>query len=113
MVFDIGGALYGLCGLAGLIQNGVAPSAVTAYLSAAAATALGAWTGTTPLIIAAESAVGGVPCPHLITYVVSQSLSGACHGPMVPPWYYHRECSGWRAVTALVTVCLHSSKQCT
>ena len=34
------------------------PGATWTYLSAAAGTALGAYTGTTPLIIAAESAVG-------------------------------------------------------
>jgi AGZA family xanthine/uracil permease-like MFS transporter len=34
------------------------PGAVVTYLSAALGTALGAATGTTPLIIAAESAVG-------------------------------------------------------
>eukprot|EP00201_Polytomella_parva_P007937 CAMPEP_0175050328 /NCGR_PEP_ID=MMETSP0052_2-20121109/7202_1 /TAXON_ID=51329 ORGANISM="Polytomella parva, Strain SAG 63-3" /NCGR_SAMPLE_ID=MMETSP0052_2 /ASSEMBLY_ACC=CAM_ASM_000194 /LENGTH=655 /DNA_ID=CAMNT_0016314527 /DNA_START=104 /DNA_END=2067 /DNA_ORIENTATION=+ len=65
MVFDIGGAMYGLGKLAGLIgphhensSNGEIPGAVPTYLSAAVATLIGAFTGTTPLIIAAESAVG-------------------------------------------------------
>lgn len=58
MIFDIGGAMFGLGNLAGLVQNGNVPGSVVTYLSAAAGTALGAVTGTTPLIIAAESAVG-------------------------------------------------------
>eukprot|EP00877_Chromochloris_zofingiensis_P009284 jgi/Chrzof1/4609/Cz14g19310.t1 len=58
MIFDIGGAMFGLGNLAGLVQNGTVPGAVWAYLSGAVGTALGAWTGTTPVIIAAESAVG-------------------------------------------------------
>eukprot|EP00882_Tetradesmus_deserticola_P012528 GHRQ01013280.1.p1 GENE.GHRQ01013280.1~~GHRQ01013280.1.p1 ORF type:complete len:294 (+),score=81.64 GHRQ01013280.1:419-1300(+) len=58
MVFDIGGAMFGLGSLAGLARDGQVPGAVVSYLSAALGTALGAVTGTTPLIIAAESAVG-------------------------------------------------------
>lgn len=58
MIFDIGGAMYGLGNLAGLVKDGAVPGAIACYLSAAAGTALGAVTGTTPLIIAAESAVG-------------------------------------------------------
>lgn len=58
MIFDIGGAMFGLGNLAGLVENGEVPGAVSIYLSAAIGTAVGAWTGTTPLIIAAESAVG-------------------------------------------------------
>ncbi|KAF6263362.1 hypothetical protein COO60DRAFT_1621686 [Scenedesmus sp. NREL 46B-D3] len=58
MIFDIGGAMFGLGNLAGLVKDGQVPGAVVTYLSAAASTALGALTGTTPLIIAAESAVG-------------------------------------------------------
>eukprot|EP00878_Enallax_costatus_P005110 GHUV01005372.1.p1 GENE.GHUV01005372.1~~GHUV01005372.1.p1 ORF type:complete len:538 (+),score=89.65 GHUV01005372.1:187-1800(+) len=58
MVFDIGGAMFGLGNLAGLVKDGQVPGAVVTYLAAALGTALGAVTGTTPLIIAAESAVG-------------------------------------------------------
>lgn len=58
MTFDIGGALFGLGNLAGLVKDGDIPGATVAYLAAAVGTALGALTGTTPLIIAAESAVG-------------------------------------------------------
>lgn len=50
--------MFGLGNLAGLVQDGHVPGAIVTYLSAAAGTALGAATGTTPLIIAAESAVG-------------------------------------------------------
>eukprot|EP00887_Chlorella_sp_A99_P007307 scaffold2.g7307.t1 len=56
MVFDIGGAMFGLANLAGLLQNNHVKGATWTYLGAAAGTALGALTGTTPLIIAAESA---------------------------------------------------------
>ncbi|KAF8066395.1 permease [Scenedesmus sp. PABB004] len=58
MAFDIGGAMFGLCNLAGLVQGGRVPGSVFTYACAALGTALGAVTGTTPLIIAAESAVG-------------------------------------------------------
>lgn len=58
MIFDIGGAMFGLGNLAGLVKDGQVPGAIVTYLSAALGTALGAVTGTTPLIIAAESAVG-------------------------------------------------------
>jgi AGZA family xanthine/uracil permease-like MFS transporter len=58
MTFDIGGALFGLGNLAGLVKEGLVPGATVAYVAAALGTALGAVTGTTPLIIAAESAVG-------------------------------------------------------
>lgn len=50
--------MFGLGNLAGLVKDGQVPGAVITYLAAAAGTALGAVTGTTPLIIAAESAVG-------------------------------------------------------
>lgn len=50
--------MFGLGNLAGLVKDGHVPGAVVTYLAAAAGTALGAATGTTPLIIAAESAVG-------------------------------------------------------
>lgn len=50
--------MFGLGNLAGLVKEGNVPGSVVTYLSAAAGTALGAATGTTPLIIAAESAVG-------------------------------------------------------
>jgi AGZA family xanthine/uracil permease-like MFS transporter len=50
--------MFGLGNLAGLVKDGHVPGAVTTYLAAATGTALGAVTGTTPLIIAAESAVG-------------------------------------------------------
>lgn len=53
-----GGAMFGLGNLAGLLRDGAVPGATFTYLAAAAGTALGAATGTTPLIIAAESAVG-------------------------------------------------------
>ena len=58
MTFDIGGALFGLGNLAGLVKDGHVPGATIAYVAAAFGTAIGALTGTTPLIIAAESAVG-------------------------------------------------------
>lgn len=58
MVFDVGGAMFGLGNLAGLVRGGNVPGAVVTYLAAAAGTAIGAFIGTTPLIIAAESAVG-------------------------------------------------------
>jgi AGZA family xanthine/uracil permease-like MFS transporter len=50
--------MFGLGNLAGLVKDGQVPGAVVTYLAAALGTALGALTGTTPLIIAAESAVG-------------------------------------------------------
>lgn len=50
--------MFGLGNLAGLVKDGHVPGAVTTYLAASVGTALGAVTGTTPLIIAAESAVG-------------------------------------------------------
>jgi hypothetical protein len=34
MIFDIGGAMYGLGNLAGLVRNGAVPGAVATYLSA-------------------------------------------------------------------------------
>ncbi|KAG1679317.1 hypothetical protein FOA52_009347 [Chlamydomonas sp. UWO 241] len=58
MVFDIGGALFGLGSLAGLQEGGKVAGSVAAYLSAAAGSVIGAILGTTPLIISAESAVG-------------------------------------------------------
>lgn len=51
--------MFGLCNLAGLVDaEGHVSGATATYLAASAGTALGALTGTTPLIIAAESAVG-------------------------------------------------------
>lgn len=50
--------MFGLGNLAGLVREGRVPGATWTYLAAAVGTALGALTGTTPLIIAAESAVG-------------------------------------------------------
>jgi hypothetical protein len=38
MIFDIGGAMYGLGNLAGLVQDGQVPGAVATYLSAAVGT---------------------------------------------------------------------------
>ncbi|KAI8466102.1 MAG: permease family-domain-containing protein [Monoraphidium minutum] len=58
MIFDIGGVMFGLGNLAGIVKDGTIPGATTCYLAACAGTALGALTGTTPLIIAAENAVG-------------------------------------------------------
>ncbi|GAX72901.1 hypothetical protein CEUSTIGMA_g356.t1 [Chlamydomonas eustigma] len=58
MVFDIGGAMFGLGKLAGIVSGNSVPGSIPLFLSAAAGTAFGALTGTTPLIIAAESAVG-------------------------------------------------------
>lgn len=45
MVFDIGGAMYGLGNLAGLVKDGAIPGATRCYLAAAAGTALGAVLG--------------------------------------------------------------------
>jgi len=45
MVFDIGGAMFGLGNLAGLVKDGHIPGATRAYLAACAGTALGAVTG--------------------------------------------------------------------
>ena len=63
MVFDIGGAIYGLGNLAGLTETGEGSGGMVrgseaVFLSASLGTALGALTGITPLIITAESAVG-------------------------------------------------------
>lgn len=59
MIFDIGGAMYGLANLGNLVQeDGTVPGSIATYLSAAVGTCIGAVTGTSPLIIAAESAVG-------------------------------------------------------
>lgn len=56
---SIGGAMYGLANLGGLVTtDGSVPGAMSTYLSACIGTAVGALTGTSPLIIAAESAVG-------------------------------------------------------
>jgi xanthine/uracil/vitamin C permease (AzgA family) len=63
MVFDIGGAIYGLGNLAGLTGGsggdggGLVHGSEAVFLSAAFGSALGAITGITPLIITAESAV--------------------------------------------------------
>ena len=58
MIFDIGGAMFGLGKLAGIVEGNVVPGSIAMFLAAATGTAFGALTGTTPLIIAAESAVG-------------------------------------------------------
>ncbi len=62
MIFDVGGILHGMSKLAGLLQgpDDEVPSnvAIAAYLATAAGSALGAATGSTPLIITAESAMG-------------------------------------------------------
>ena len=59
MIFDIGGAMFGLAKLGGLVtSDNRVPGAMPTFLAAAVGTAVGAWMGTTPLIIAAESAVG-------------------------------------------------------
>lgn len=50
--------MYGLGSLAGLVKDGIVPGATQTYLAACAGTAVGALTGSSPLIIAAESAVG-------------------------------------------------------
>ncbi len=42
MIFDIGGAMYGLGNLAGLVKDGAVPGAIATYLSAAAG-ACGEW----------------------------------------------------------------------
>lgn len=58
MIFDIGGATFGLGKLAGLAGDRGVPGSTLVFVSACCGTAIGALTGTTPLIIAAESAVG-------------------------------------------------------
>lgn len=45
MVFDIGGAMFGLGNLAGIVKDGHIPGATRAYLAACAGTALGAYIG--------------------------------------------------------------------
>lgn len=45
MVFDIGGAMFGLGNLAGLVKEGQIPGATRCYLAACVGTALGAITG--------------------------------------------------------------------
>ena len=45
MVFDIGGAMFGLGNLAGLVKDGKIPGATMAYMAACAGTALGAVMG--------------------------------------------------------------------
>jgi len=58
MIFDIGGAMFGLGKLAGITEGNNVPGAIAVFIAAAMGTFFGALTGTTPLIIAAESAVG-------------------------------------------------------
>jgi hypothetical protein len=48
MIFDIGGAMYGLGNLAGLVRDGGIPGATTCYLAACVGTAIGAVTGACP-----------------------------------------------------------------
>ncbi len=139
MIFDIGGAMYGLGNLAGLVRDGSVPGAVAAYLSASAGetdthththththahtftharvwlerahllcgtaghvpmtcvacvcvyacayvcvctgTALGAVTGTTPLIIAAESAVRTHTHTHTYIYIYAGRHAAATDAP--------------------------------
>ena len=45
MIFDIGGAMYGLGNLAGLVRDGAIPGATTCYIAACIGTAIGAVTG--------------------------------------------------------------------
>ncbi|GAX78068.1 hypothetical protein CEUSTIGMA_g5510.t1 [Chlamydomonas eustigma] len=60
MIFDIGGAIYGLSNLAGLTgaEGGSIPGSQAVFICASLGSALGAYLGITPLIITAESAVG-------------------------------------------------------
>lgn len=58
MIFDIGGAMFGLGKLAGITEGNSVPGAIAMFIAAAIGTIFGAFTGTTPLIISAESAVG-------------------------------------------------------
>ena len=51
MVFDIGGAMFGLGNLAGLVEGGRIPGATRAYLAACAGTALGAVTGAVVVVV--------------------------------------------------------------
>jgi xanthine/uracil/vitamin C permease (AzgA family) len=86
MVFDIGGAMFGLGSLAGLVRQrpdgrgGELPGATWVFLAACLGTALGAATGTTPLIIAAESAVGIKEGGRtgLVAVVVSLCFAASC-----------------------------------
>jgi xanthine/uracil/vitamin C permease (AzgA family) len=86
MVFDIGGAMFGLGSLAGLVRpradgrGGELPGATWVFLSACLGTALGAAAGTTPLIIAAESAVGIKEGGRtgLVAVVISMCFAASC-----------------------------------
>lgn len=86
MVFDIGGAMFGLGSLAGLVRQrpdgrgGELPGATWVFLAACLGTALGAATGTTPLIIAAESAVGIKEGGRtgLVAVVISLCFAASC-----------------------------------
>jgi xanthine/uracil/vitamin C permease (AzgA family) len=86
MIFDIGGAMFGLGSLAGLVRQrpdgrgGELPGATWVFLAACLGTALGAATGTTPLIIAAESAVGIKEGGRtgLVAIVISLCFAASC-----------------------------------
>jgi len=58
MIFDIGGAMFGLGNLAGIMEGGNVPGATWAFIAAATGSLVSAFMGSTPMIIAAESAVG-------------------------------------------------------
>jgi xanthine/uracil/vitamin C permease (AzgA family) len=58
MIFDIGGAMFGLGNLAGILQEGVVPGATWAFVAAGVGSLVSAYMGSTPMIIAAEGAVG-------------------------------------------------------
>ncbi len=59
MVCDIGGSIHGLGNLAGLVtaESREVEGSAAVFLSASLGSAIGAWTGISPLIITAESAV--------------------------------------------------------
>lgn len=58
LIFDIGGAMFGLGNAAGLVSGHHLKGSVWCYLGAACGSAIGAFIGTTPLIVACESAAG-------------------------------------------------------
>lgn len=57
-LFDLAGVQYGLMGMAGLLRNGTVPRSTSIFASAGLATMLGAFLGTSPVIIANESSAG-------------------------------------------------------
>lgn len=86
MIFDVGGAMFGLCNLAGLVgADGYIPGSTSTFLAASVGTALGSLTGTTPLIIAAESAVGeSARCRLNRRMCAADVLCGQCMVSAVP-----------------------------